>query len=69
MKGKDSKIRSLVKTLTWRVIATCITWAVGYALTRNLSGSLELSLIAAVLSTVVYYIHERVWTHLKWGKK
>jgi len=64
----ETKKRSLAKTIIWRVVATLITWAVAYVFTGSIVGSLEITLWAAGLSMLAYYIHERIWNKINWGK-
>jgi uncharacterized membrane protein len=60
--------RSLAKTIIWRVIGTVITWAVIYAFTGESGKSTNISLIVAVFLAAGYYVNERVWNNLQWGK-
>ena len=60
MRG-DLRRRSLVKTLTWRAVAFCITVGVSYALTRNPLLAAAIGGIADGTKTFVYYFHERLW--------
>ena len=65
--GHAGKKRSLVKTLTWRTIATTDT----ILITRILSGSWTLGVsrasIEVITKMVLYYLHERGWASLDWG--
>ena len=65
----ETKTRTLVKTVVWRIIATLLTWAVVYIFTGSITGSLEITLVAAAVSMLAYYVHERVWNVIKWGKE
>ena len=65
----ETKYRSVVKTILWRIIATLITWAVVYYFTKSIGGSLKTTLVAAGLSMIGYYVHERFWNTISWGKK
>jgi uncharacterized membrane protein len=64
-----SKKRSWAKSLTWRVIAIVSTFAIGYVLTGSLAFAASLTLISNVINFVLYYLHERVWLKIKWGKE
>lgn len=64
-----SKRRSLVKSVTWRLIAIVITMLVGFAMTRSWAFALSLSLVSNLINFVLYYLHERVWLRIDWGKK
>jgi uncharacterized membrane protein len=63
-----SKRRSLAKSLTWRVIAIVSTLLIGYALTGSWAFALSLTLVSNVINFVLYYLHERIWLGIDWGK-
>lgn len=54
----ESHKRSLVKSITWRIIATLIAaWWVGF----------QVAILMNIVQTIAYYIHERVWVRIRWG--
>lgn len=59
-----SRDTSLVKTITWRVVATFTTLGIAYLFTGNFAGSLAFTLTTAIISMIAYYVHERVWSHI-----
>jgi uncharacterized membrane protein len=63
-----SKKRSLAKSLTWRVIAIVSTLLIGYAMTGSWAFALSLALVSNGINFVLYYIHERVWLGVRWGR-
>ena len=65
---KETHIRSVIKAISWRAIATLITIAVVDAFTRKIALSLEVGAVALVLKLIFYYMHERIWGKIKWGK-
>ena len=58
---KDSRTRSLLKGLTWRVVATTTTIVIVWALTGDTRVALQIGAIEVVAKVVVYYLHERAW--------
>ena len=58
---KDSRTRSLLKGLTWRVVATTTTILIVWALTGDTQIALQIGAIEVVAKVVVYYLHERAW--------
>jgi len=60
--------RSLAKTLTWRFIATVTTIFVAFILTGSLVISLEIGSIEVILKTIFYYLHEKGWEKVDYGK-
>lgn len=63
-----TKRRSLAKSLTWRVIAIISTLLIGYAMTGSWAFALSLTLVSNLINFVLYYVHERVWLGVRWGK-
>ena len=65
----DSHKRTIIKTITWRIIATSTTVAVIYIWTGDLSVALGSGLVANAFKTIFYYAHERVWNKSDFGRK
>lgn len=66
---KDTNKRSIVKGISWRVVATSTTITIVYVF----FGRLDLAIVAGLLETVLkvglYWAHERLWFKIKWGRK
>jgi len=60
--------RTISKTITWRVIATVTTVLTVYLWSGDLSFSLASGLVANAMKTIFYYIHERVWNLMDFGR-
>jgi uncharacterized membrane protein len=65
----ETKTRTIVKTILWRIIATLITWGTIYAYTGRFGESIKITIVAALIGMTAYYIYERVWNKIQWGKK
>ena len=65
---KDSRIRSFVKGISWRVIATSTTMTVAYILTGDLEIVLATGVIDVIAKLLFYYAHERAWGRITWGR-
>jgi adenylylsulfate kinase len=65
----DSHSRSLVKAVSWRAIGTLETFVISWAVTGQAGTAGGIAGIQAVLSTLLYWYHERVWLGISWGKK
>lgn len=65
----DTLTRSVLKTVVWRVVATIITLLVTYAFTGEIRQATTIALVVALLLMVGYYLNERVWDHITWGRK
>jgi len=63
----ETKTRSLIKGISWRIIAIIMTLAICFMFTGNLLSSIGITSVGAVSSFGAYYIHERIWTKVSWG--
>ncbi|MFD0862780.1 DUF2061 domain-containing protein [Sungkyunkwania multivorans] len=64
-KSRDSAKRSLLKTISWRVIGTMDTIAISWLLTGKLDVAFSIGSIELGSKMLLYYLHERVWNRLK----
>jgi len=62
---QDSHIRPIIKAVSWRILAMIITGAVVYAYTGEIKKSGEISVVAGLILTFVYYLHERFWVWVR----
>lgn len=60
--------RSLLKTISWRVVGTLDTILISWLITGTLSLAFSIGAIELVSKMVLYFFHERVWNSIKWGK-
>jgi uncharacterized membrane protein len=65
----DKKSRSLVKSISWRVLATLTTVVLVYIFTGGIKLALSVGFFEVILKMLIYYGHERVWDNVTWGKK
>ena len=64
----ESHYRSIVKDITWRTGGTVVTFAVAWILTGNISLSAGIGILDTVIKIGAYYVHERLWIRVKFGK-
>lgn len=64
----ESHTRSIVKALTWRVIATVVTFLVAWAILGRLTHAVEIGLLDTVIKLGAYYGHERLWDRIPIGR-
>lgn len=58
---KESHLRSLLKAMSWRILATLTTILIAYFITGQIDIALMIGGIEFVLKFLIYYLHERVW--------
>mgnify|MGYP003418000136 FL=1 len=59
--------RSILKGVTWRVIASVTTMSVVFFVTGDLMLMASVGIIDVTLKIFFYYLHERVWGRVHWG--
>jgi uncharacterized membrane protein len=64
----DSHKRSIIKSVTWRFIAVAITMLISYLWLREWGSSIILSLTANGIKALLYYLHERGWNRIDFGR-
>ncbi len=67
--GTESRKRSVVKSITWRFIATTVTILLAYVWFGDWGSSISLGLAANGLKTLLYYLHERLWDRTEFGRR
>lgn len=60
--------RSLAKTVTYRLISSAIGFLVVWALSNDIKTGAMFSVAELIYKPLQYYIHERIWQRIKWGK-
>ena len=66
---KEAHWRSVVKALSWRVIATLATILIVFAFTRKLILSLGVGAVEIAVKLILYYFHERIWVSISFGRR
>lgn len=65
---KDKHYRSIVKAVSWRTLGTIDTMIVSFFVTGNLVMAVSIGSIEVVTKIVIYYLHERVWEKIDFGR-
>jgi uncharacterized membrane protein len=60
--------RSIVKTVTYRVIILILDFASIYIFTGQVKIALGFMIVSNINSTLGFFFHERIWDKIKWGK-
>jgi len=69
---KDRPIKSIFKTITWRIIASATTFALAMIFFRNDPNAFEkatgIAIVESIVKMLFYFLHERAWAQLRWGR-
>jgi len=58
---RESRLRSLLKATSWRVLATLTTGLIAFFITGEVETAIMIGSIEFVLKFAIYYFHERLW--------
>lgn len=64
----ESRKRSVVKALSWRLIATFITSLVVFVLSGELAFAAKIGLLDTSIKFGAYFAHERMWLRIPFGR-
>ena len=66
---KESHLRSAIKAISWRFWATVTTMLLVYIFTGTVKIALAIGGLEVVLKMLIYFLHERTWDKIRYGKK
>jgi uncharacterized membrane protein len=64
----EAHTRTIVKAISWRALATLTTMTIVFLFTKRIMLSLGVGLAEIIAKITFYYLHERVWDKISWGK-
>jgi uncharacterized membrane protein len=64
----ETHVRSVAKAVSWRIVATLTTVLLVYVFTGNLVVSGGVGLTELLSKLLIYYVHERVWNAIGFGR-
>ena len=68
VKSGEAGIRSLAKAISWRMTGTIDTFIVSWFVTGTLTLATGIALTEIFTKVGLFWLHERVWNKVKWGK-
>ncbi len=68
MSNHEHHKRSIVKAISFRLLIIIANFIIIMAITRRYDIALGVIVISSISSTVFYYIHERIWNKINWGR-
>jgi uncharacterized membrane protein len=64
----ESRTRSFVKSVSWRLCGLLFTFLAGWLITRSIRAGLAIGLTDFFLKIGTFYAHERLWLRVRWGR-
>ncbi len=60
----DKPIKSIMKSVSWRIVGTLDTMVISYFITGKVTIALSIGSVEVLTKTILYYFHERLWAHI-----
>jgi len=60
--------RSLAKAITFRTLIVCSDAVVIFLFTHRWDTTIGLVIATNLAGTTLYFIHERIWSRISWGR-
>lgn len=65
----ETKKRSLIKAISWRVLASITTMTIIYIFYHEVETAVLAGILESIIKILIYFFHERAWNSLNFGKK
>ncbi len=60
----DKPLKSIMKSVSWRIVGTIDTMVISYFITGRVTVALSIGSVEVLTKTILYYFHERLWAHI-----
>jgi adenylylsulfate kinase len=64
----ETRRRSMIKALSWRVLAAIITTIVVLAMTGKMEFAAKVGALDTTIKLLIYFLHERAWNKISYGR-
>jgi sulfate adenylyltransferase large subunit len=68
LRSSESHVRSVAKAISWRATGSLDTFLIAALITGNLKLAGGVALSEILTKTALYYLHERAWALIPWGR-
>jgi len=65
---KETHLRSILKTISWRFWATLTTTILVFVFIGEIGLAVSIGLVEVVIKMLIYFLHERAWGAIKFGR-
>ena len=67
--AEEKHRRSLLKAVSWRITGSIDTFILSLLVTGNWRVAGTISAIEVLTKIGLFYVHERAWARIRWGKR
>lgn len=69
LNSHETALRSLVKAYSYRLCGSLTTVIISYVITGHIVVSMAIGATELVIKPFVYWMHERLWSRINWGRR
>jgi uncharacterized membrane protein len=69
LRSKELHRRSIIKSISYRLVSIAADSIAAYFFTRSVAETAGIVVLLNTYSTFLYYFHERIWSHIHWGRR
>ena len=69
LRGFEAHRRSLAKSVTWRTMGSLDTFVISFIITGRVAIAVSIAGTEVLTKFVLYYLHERIWAVIPWGRR
>lgn len=69
LRGFEAHRRSLVKSVTWRTMGSVDTFVISFIITGRVAIAVSIAGTELLTKFILYYLHERIWAVIPWGRR
>jgi uncharacterized membrane protein len=68
-RGAETHARSVLKAVSWRTLGTIDTFVISWFMTGRAGIAGSIAALEVITKIAWYYLHERVWAAIAWGRR
>ena len=68
-RGAETHARSVLKAVSWRTLGTLDTFAISWFLAGRVAVAGAMAGLEIITKIAFYYLHERAWALVPWGRR
>lgn len=65
----ETRSRTIVKATSWQLLGLVSMGGLAWLQTGSISGAFSFALSAAAIGFVCFFLHERLWARVSWGRR
>ena len=65
---EEAPVRSLAKAISWRMTGTIDTFIISWLITGQVTLATSIAFTEVMTKVLLFWMHERVWNKIKFGK-